>query len=399
LKSECTIASPEKNSVRNDELRVCLVSHSAGLGGAERALLEMALALRMKSIESFVILPSKGPLLEQLAASRIPCAIIRNYWWVGKRRILWRNFGGILLSMFAAIPLIRLIHRWKIDLVCSNSIVVFVGALAARLANKPHVWFVHEFLSDKYGIEPCLPLQVTMWLVSALSRVIVTNSMTTREKYAQLMPRSEVRVAYQAVLPLPSGSSNLQDPVPFSSGAAFRCASVGSLNPIKGHPDAIRAVGCLNRRGIAAELAIVGDGPDKASLEALVQNEDLRGKVLFTGYLPNPVAIMQAADAILVCSRGEAFGRVAVEAMRLGKPLVAAASGATPELITDRFNGLLYKSGNAEELAEKLLLLLKSPSLGNELAQNGQRRANCFSLERYGTAVLRCFEQALRSNA
>ena len=55
-----------------------------------------------------------------------------------------------------------------------------------------------------------------------------------------------------------------------------------------------------------------------------------------------------------MCSRAEAFGRVTVEAMKLGLPVIGAARGATPELVRDGWNGLLYAHGDANELAGKI---------------------------------------------
>jgi glycosyltransferase involved in cell wall biosynthesis len=145
-------------------------------------------------------------------------------------------------------------------------------------------------------------------------------------------------------------------------------------------------------------LAILGSGPDRKSLEALAKAEGVQERIFLTGFLRDPVPVMEAADVILVCSRIEGFGRVTVEAMRLGKPVVAAASEGTLELVRDGFNGLLYEPGNPEQLADKLLLLVQSPSLRMELGRNGRYWAQRFSLEAYGATVLRHINRALRGD-
>jgi glycosyltransferase involved in cell wall biosynthesis len=377
-------------------MKVCFVSHTAGLLGAERALVELLLALRLKQIESFVIVPRRGPLFDLLTELNIPCAVIRYHWWIGVRVApFWRRLGAFLVSAFATIPVSFRIYRWKADVVCTNTIAVFTGALAARIVRKPHVWLIHEFVGEGYYVTPLLPFQLTMRLLNSLSDGIVANSETVRQRYARYLPMAKMHVAYQAVLV----EETCRNPSlrPFKHDDSTKCVSVGVLIPSKGHSEAIKAVAELKRAGVELELAIIGTGPDRAVLEDIAEAEGLSGNVSFSGYLPNPYPVIQAADIVLICSRGEGFGRVAVEAMRLGKPLIAAASGATTELIKDGFNGLLYQPGHPGELAKKLRTLLESGSLQSKLVQNGRRTAERFTLERYGAAVLRVFEEVTRA--
>jgi glycosyltransferase involved in cell wall biosynthesis len=347
----------------------------------------------MKSVELHVILPRAGPLLDELIKLGIPHAVIRYYCWIGPRSGLWKRLGLIVVSVVTSIPVMLRLIRWRIDLVCSNSVVVFTGALGAWMGRKPHVWFIHEFVDERYGLTPYLPLQLTMRIVDILSRAVLTSSDTIRGEYARYFSDEKMYVARQAVL-LPSSVSHLG--VPFRHGAALRCVSLGALHPGKGHSDAIRATGNLSKRGFAVQLTIIGEGPERASLESLVRAEGILERVHFSGFLADPFPVMNAADIILVCSRKEGFGRVAVEAMRLGKPVVAAASGAILELVRDGFNGFLYSPGDHEELADKLLKLLRSRSLRMKLGENGRRSVQRFSLSTFGDAVLRQFDAVLR---
>jgi len=375
-------------------MRVCFVSHEASLGGAERALLELLLAFRSKGTESSVVLPRKGPLLEELKRLGIPCVVTRYYYWMGARTVLWKRLGAILVSAVGAIPVMLWVLKWKADLVCTNSIVVFAGALAAWTCRKPHVWFIHEFVDESYGFVPYLPFSLTMRLVDISSSLILTASKTIRQGYARYLPQSKMHTIHQAALP--PTSLNYQN-TSFEHGSGFNCVSLGALYPGKGHSDAVRAIGNLSKRGLLVYLTIIGGrGPDQVSLQALVRAEGVQERVFFAGFLPNPLSVMSSADAVLVCSRNEGFGRVAVEAMRLGKPVVAASSGATLELIEDGFNGLLYPPGDHEQLAEKLLMLLKSPRLRSELGEKGRHSVERFSLETYGAEAARCFNQVLR---
>jgi glycosyltransferase involved in cell wall biosynthesis len=77
-----------------------------------------------------------------------------------------------------------------------------------------------------------------------------------------------------------------------------------------------------------------------------------------------------SADITLVCSTCEAFGRVAVESMSVGTPVVGSNSGGLPEIIEDEVNGLLYKPGNPQMLANQVTRLVNDPELYELISQN-----------------------------
>ena len=93
---------------------------------------------------------------------------------------------------------------------------------------------------------------------------------------------------------------------------------------------------------------------------------------------------MVTANVVLVCSRNEAFGRVTVEGMLAGRPVVGARCAATAELIEDGVNGFLYAHGNAKDLAEKIHFLYDHPDIANDTGSTAQAWADkTFSKERY----------------
>jgi glycosyltransferase involved in cell wall biosynthesis len=100
-----------------------------------------------------------------------------------------------------------------------------------------------------------------------------------------------------------------------------------------------------------------------------------------------------------MCSRGEPFGRVTVEAMKQGVPVVGAASGGTIEIIQDGVTGLLYQLGDAEDLAAKIEILHWDRELLGRMGQEAHRWANStFSLKKYTADLLRVFREAIAGN-
>jgi len=156
--------------------------------------------------------------------------------------------------------------------------------------------------------------------------------------------------------------------------ARFRCALVGALLAGKGQEDAIQAIDLLKRAGLDVEVVLVGDGPSqyRRRLEDLVVSSDLQGRVHFTGRVPDSSPAMQSSDVVLMCSRSEAFGRVTIEGMLAGKPVIGTRGGATPELIEDGVTGLLYDFGNPKELSDRIRRLYDDPSLARSLGHNAK---------------------------
>jgi glycosyltransferase involved in cell wall biosynthesis len=111
----------------------------------------------------------------------------------------------------------------------------------------------------------------------------------------------------------------------------------------------------------------------------------IQDRIHFVGYVNNSAAHVRASDVVLVCSRCEAFGRVTVEGMLAGKPVVGSRSGGTAELLIDGFNGFGYTPGDADDLAEKIQHLHDHPADAATMGTNAAKwAAEQFNLDRYG---------------
>ena len=103
----------------------------------------------------------------------------------------------------------------------------------------------------------------------------------------------------------------------------------------------------------------------------------------------------KAASVLILPSDDEPFGRVLVEAMALGVPVVATRSGGVPEIVRDKEDGLLVAPGRADEIAFAAKKILNDDSLRNRLGQAALKRAECFSLEKHVADMTRLFQETL----
>ncbi|MEP6893353.1 MAG: glycosyltransferase family 4 protein [Gaiellaceae bacterium] len=133
-----------------------------------------------------------------------------------------------------------------------------------------------------------------------------------------------------------------------------------------------------------ASLVIVGDGPDRVSLERQRDDLGLGDRVRFLGGLEREgvLRVFRAADAVLLSSRWENFPHVIVEALAVGTPVIASAVGGVPEVVRDGENGLLVPAGDADALAVAIRRLLGDAELRARLATAAAPSVEWYSAER-----------------
>jgi glycosyltransferase involved in cell wall biosynthesis len=343
-------------------VRVVAVSHSAWLGGAERNLAELVRALD-GAADVHVVLPRDGALRELLAA---PVSVVPGRWW-------GTDEGRPRADPLAVGRMARVLRRLRPDVVLSASMVHPPGALAARALGIPHVWWVQEFGDRDHGYRFLLGARGTRRAIRALSRVVLAPS---RAVAAELGGGARVAPAWVDVPPRP--------PAP---AGGRRLALLGRIRPSKGQDDAVRALVRLP----GAELDLVGDG-DVAWIERVAVEAGVRERVHVHGGLADPLAVLDGADVALMCSRNEAMGRVTVEAMKRGKPVVGAAAGGTLEVLDEGRAGVLYSAGDPEALAAAVGRVLADPA---PVAWAGHRHATrTYTRERLRDGMLAALAEA-----
>ncbi|MFN7694981.1 MAG: glycosyltransferase [Burkholderiales bacterium] len=136
--------------------------------------------------------------------------------------------------------------------------------------------------------------------------------------------------------------------------------SVGRLVELKGHHIAIEALSLLRAQHPQARLVLLGEGEEREPLRQLADRLGLADAVLFAGAQPNDKLLQwySAADLFLLCSSREGWANVLLEAMACGTPVLATATGGTPEVLTDPRVGTLVQEREARAFASAALALL-----------------------------------------
>lgn len=386
-------------------MRIVFFSHSGALGGAERVLLETVEVLVEQGHYCHVILPSSREFAAELTSRGIHFSILQSRSVVTwGRTSLSTRLKSFLWTLIRILPTMRTIWKLKPGLVYSNTVTIFHGAIAAKLLGVPHLWHIHEFGEEDHGIDFDFGQPVARFLFQKLSDQCIAVSQALADKYRQFIDSEKIAVIYP--LMQSSQSSDVQTDMGsaalFANPGAFQCVQVGGLSVGKRQRDAVLAISELARQGKFASLTLVGGGPEetRSELRALAERGGAQTKVAFTGLVADAAPYIRAADALLVCSRSEAFGRVTVEAMQAARPVIGSRSGATPELVQDQFNGLLYDPGDINDLTRCIAYLMEHPDRAREMGKNGQLwSAKIFTKERYAAELGSCLAAFRESNS
>lgn len=174
---------------------------------------------------------------------------------------------------------------------------------------------------------------------------------------------------------------------------------IGRLTPVKGFDLLIRAFGTVARRMPELRLVLVGQGNEEAALRQLAAECGISSRVVFAGRVPNQgvAAFLQRCEFLVVPSRREGFGIVALEAMACRKAVVATAVGGLPEIVSDGSTGLLVQERTPEAMAAAMLRLLDEPQLAPQLGRQGRQVVESrFTWESVARRYVEVFDSALR---
>jgi len=333
------------------------VSHTSELGGAERMLLDLLRSLDRRAFRPLLVVPRNGPLLEAAEASNIPSAVVPMKWWLSGPGTAWRQPPAWLWNIRAVFRLRRLIRNRGIDLVCSNSAAAAGGALAARLAGRPHVWIIHEILS---GPRPLLRFflgnRLFVRLIRRLSRRVVVNSLATGQAFG---PAPGVDVVHNGILiprRKPAPDPGLRKKLGLRAGDRV-VGVVGRLTPAKGQAEMVEALALARGRVKGLKLLFVGpaaDGRFLSRLRETARRRGVEGDIRFAGPVADVFSVLPLMTLLVSASRMESFGRTIVEAQAAGVPVLAVATGGVPEIIRHGANGFLVESNRPEALAAAL---------------------------------------------
>lgn len=366
--------------------RVVAVHPNSEMYGSDRMFLASVAALQEKA-EVVAVLPQEGPLLEAIRALGVKATVSS---FPVLRKVSLRGLRVVSFVGATLVTLPRLVlhlRRLRAGTVYVSTVISPIWMLAGRLAGCAVVCHVHEN-------EPTMsPLKRRVLLSPLLlCSKIIANSESTRT----WVTGADRRLAPRTVVIYNGVEWPQREPAAVRLGEPGRRHLVvaGRISQRKGQDVALKALHNLRARGYDVDLTIVGsiyEGYEeyRISLDVLIEALGLNDYVTLTGFRDDVPAYFRAADVVMVPSRVEPFGNVAVEAQMAGKPVVASDVQGLAEIVIDGETGLLVPPGGPTVLAAAVTRLLDDPGLATVLARQGQERARkVFDPSRYGLALV-----------
>lgn len=216
--------------------------------------------------------------------------------------------------------------------------------------------------------------KLLMFLFLSSSSLVIANSNTTREELLKLKINcKKIRVIYPR-LDLPAVININRN---YKNKGSLNILFVGYCDPFKEIDVLIKAVGLCKQ--VPLYLHIVGHNTVylkyTEKLKSLIRQYGIEDRVKFHGRLEGKelVKMYALADIFVSPGSGEGYGRVLVEAMYYGLPVVGANRGASRELIKNGVNGFLFNPGDFNDLKNKITLLYESEGLRESMGKEGER--------------------------
>jgi glycosyltransferase involved in cell wall biosynthesis len=348
--------------------RVLYVSPFSHIGGGEISVLTVIDNLERARFSPSLICYEDGAFVERAREHGIETAVFRR--------------AGLLSEGSIVRDLVRYIRRSGIRLVHVNSLDIRAG-IAARLAGVPCIGHLRVVFPFTWRDRLFVRLSSA---TIAVSRSVVDEfckeSFSCRSKFIVMPNMVDVP---EEVKPAPLRTEfNIPKDAPLVGMA-------GRMDPFKGHGVFIDAAVMIRKSFPEARFFIIG-APDpgnegeEAYLEAQkarVRDSGLSDRVIFTGFRKDPLETIAALDVMVIPSRiirkgagiaTEGFGRVAIEAMAVGVPVVSSDAGGLKEIIEDGVSGILVPMDDVDKTARAVIDLLQDGQKADTIRMSAKKR-------------------------
>lgn len=338
-------------------------------GGGPRSFFNLISHLDRKKYDPIVVCPASGALLDAFKKINVKVEIIKA-----------ESLKAVHLFSFirATDKLLKLIKEEKVALIHSNagaSRESFYSLVAAKIMGIPFIY--HSRVIESAGI-------IERILAKMSTRIIVISE-AVRKKFRWIKNEEKIVKIYNGV--------DLKNFNPEISGQGIReefgippeamvIGTVGNLIPWKGHKYFLQAAKEIKDK-VKAKFIIVGEDLTdkkkyKKELEVMAEDLGIRDDLIFTDFREDIPQIMAAFDIFVLPSINEPFGRVLIEAMACGKPVVATEGGGVPEIVKDAQTGILVPMENPSAISKAVISLLEDNKRAKELGLSGRKRAEDF---------------------
>jgi len=369
----------------------------SGYGGSFHSHYITIKTLGQKKYKFVTVFFNKSVFYDRLTKIGTECHYIDDVIFSGGRR--WQKYilgklNGLLLRYLPILSvwfeyiihrntiskIIIIARRKNIDLIHLNNQMAlnFMGVFVAKSLRIPCVSHLRTF--NSYGLNNSK---------ISYTKKIMINYIAISEQIKQHwvekgLDSRKIDVIYNVYQSSDDDALPDNDIPSMSEYDGYKIIFVGRLIACKGILFLIESFKQVIDNDIRARLFLVGDGEEEDRLREYTSKLNIKQHVVFFDYRSNPQTFIRKADLLVLPSSEEGFGRVLLEAMDVGTPVIGTRIGGIPEIIEHRVNGLLVNYGDVDNLKRSILEILKNKSFREEIIQGGYETINSkFRVETY----------------
>lgn len=369
---------------------IVFLHSSSELYGSDRSLLNLVKNLDKDKFNITVILPEDGPLVDKINSFDNVEVIINELAVLRRKNLSLSGMSKYFIELMRSIKFINnLIKEKSIDIVYTNTSVIFVGGISAKICKVKSVWHIREIIKSKY--ERFLVSKI----VNIFSDYIIANSKATAEAISK--NKDKVKVVYNAIdIEKNSGLEDIDEVYKevaatiVKSNNKIKIGMAGRINRWKGQKLFVDMAKLVSEENDNVEFLIAGDvykGEDYIldDLKGYILESGVKDKIGLLGQVDNMSNFYKKLDIFVLPSiQPEPFGLVVIEAMNNKLPVVATNHGGPVEIIDNNIDGFLVDYKDAREMAQVVNKLIKDKELRNYIATNAEKKVKeKFNVSRY----------------
>jgi glycosyltransferase involved in cell wall biosynthesis len=359
-------------------MKILFLDQSGKPGGAELCLLDIAKEYRDRCL---VCLFAEGSFRNMLEAAQIPVKVLATPLPIQKDSNVLQGLYSIGQLMPLVINIARLSRQY--DLIYANTQkALVVGALASILSRRPLVYHLHDILSTEHFSRTNQQIAVT--LANRCASLVIANSQASQAAFIAAGGQQKLtQVVYNGFNPscyqvTRSQRDSIRQTLELTT-EDFVVGHFSRLAPWKGQHILIEALShCApSVKAVLVGDALFGEQDYVQQLKQQVTDLGLEKRVQFLGFRSDVADLMAACDLVAHTSiSAEPFGRVIVEAMLCGTPVVAAAAGGAVELVEHEVTGWLVTPGEPLKLAMTIQQCCDQPDRVRMIVEQAQNIAS-----------------------
>jgi len=386
-----------------DKTKIGFVSHASDLYGAPRSLLLLLEQLNRERYNPFVICPSQGPLVNKIEKLGIRVFIVSRG-TPANQTFAISVLRKVLQRVKCIVKFIEILYREQPDVVYINTIAHASPVVAAWLCRLPVIIHVREAHSYFVGFRRKIR---SIPIIHFPKRFIAVSQAIKKVLMDQGVPQSKISVVY-------NGVDSEEFKMRINEREACRrdlglnnsdilVGTVGQISRRKGILYFVGAANIVNKKmGDDVKFIIIGGSPDPeylAMIENAIKKYGLTSHFILTGFKENVRRYLATIDIFVNPTLEEPFARVNLEAMAIGKPVIATDVGGNREAIVDGETGYLVPPCDPGKLAEKIIALAGSEALRQRFGYLARKRVEKnFSSDKYAKSIEAILQEILDQN-